>query len=76
MNKLQNIKITSPEVQIKWLCFDIFISTDSYVFNLSFSPKKEILVWGSYGYIVNGKFRTKKWINNHCVNVLGSIYND
>jgi hypothetical protein len=65
-----------PEKYIKWMCYDIFISTDRQVFNLSFKHKKEILSGGSYGYIVDGKFRTKKWISKNCANVLGSIFND
>ncbi len=69
-------KITNPKVQIKWMCYDAFITTDRQVVNLSFEPKKEMLVGGSYGYFVNGKFRTKKWINQNCVNVLGFIFND
>jgi hypothetical protein len=34
-----------------------------------------MLVGGSYGYIVSGKFRTKKWINKNSVNVLGFVEN-
>lgn len=60
-NKLT--KITVPGQQIKWMCFDIFITTDKQVVNQSFEPVKERLVSGSYGYTVNGVFRSKKWIN-------------
>jgi hypothetical protein len=70
------MEITNPETQIKWMCYNIFITTDSQVFNLDFTPKKEILNGGSYGYIVNGRFHSKKWIRNNCANVLGLIYND
>jgi hypothetical protein len=73
---MNNTKITNPETQIKWMCFDIFITTDSQVFNLDFIPKREILNGGSYGYIVDSRFRTKKWIRVNCVNVLGKIFND
>jgi hypothetical protein len=66
----------TPELDIKWMCFNIFISIDRKVFNLDFVPLKERLVNGSYGYTVESKFRTKKWINEHCVNVLGYIFND
>jgi hypothetical protein len=65
-----------PEKYIKWMCYNIFISVDNKVFNLSFQLLKEQLIGGSYCYYVNGKYRTKKWIRNNCVNVLGFIYND
>lgn len=55
--------------KIKWLCYDVYITTDNQVFNLDFKPRKEILNGGSYGYFVNRKFRSKKWINNHCTNI-------
>jgi hypothetical protein len=75
--KLTNDQIkTNPEKYIKWMCFDVFITIDKQVVNLSFQPKKEILSGGSYGYIVNGKFHSKKWINYNCTNVLGNIYNN
>ena len=73
MNKLKQNIITDPLTQIKWMCHDIFISTNNQVFNLDFKPKKEILNGGSYGYIVKGKFRSKKWIRQNCCNVLGMI---
>jgi hypothetical protein len=66
----------NPQTFIKWMCFDCFITSDKQVVNLSFILRKEMLVGGSYGYLCNGKFRTKKWINEHCVNVLGLICND
>lgn len=65
--------ITNPTNQIKWMCHDVFITIDNHVFNLSFDPIKERVVGGSYGYTVNGKFHTKKWVRNNCVNVLGMI---
>lgn len=65
--------ITSPETQIKWMCFDIFITTDKQVVNQSFELVKERLVSGSYGYTVSGVFRSKKWINKNSINVLGFI---
>ena len=67
---------SSPETLIKWMVFDSFITIDKQILNLSFEPRKEMLVGGSYGYFVKGKFRTKKWINSRCVNVLGYIFND
>lgn len=67
-------KITQyPEKYIKWMCYDIFISIDNQVFNLSLKPLKEQLIAGSYCYFCNGKYRTKKWIRENCINVLGFI---
>jgi hypothetical protein len=65
-----------PERDIKWMCFDVFFTTNKIVLDLDFKPLSERLNGGSYGYTVNGQFRTKKWINEHCVNVLGFIFND
>lgn len=64
-----------PEKYIKWMCFNIFISIDNQVFNLSFKPMKEQLIGGSYCYYVNGRYRTKAWIRKNCINILGFIYN-
>lgn len=72
-NKPKISPITNPETQIKWMCYDIFITTEKQVVNQSFGPVKERLVSGSYGYTVNGVFRSKKWINKNSVNVLGAI---
>lgn len=33
-------KITDPETEIKFICYDIFITIDNQVFNLDFKPKK------------------------------------
>ena len=65
--------ITSPETQIKWMCYNIFITTDKRVINQKFNLLKEQLIGGSYCYFVNGKYRTKKWINKNSINVLGLI---
>jgi hypothetical protein len=74
---LSNYQIkNSPEIHIKWMCYDIFISTDNQVFNLSFEPRKEQLIGGSYCYYCNGRYRTKKWIRENCANVHGLIFND
>lgn len=59
--------------QIKWMCHDVFITKDNQVVNLSFDPIRERMVGGSYGYTVNGKFKSKSWIRKNCVNVLGCI---
>jgi hypothetical protein len=58
------------------MCYNIFISIDNQVFNLSLKPLKEQLIGGSYCYFVDNKYRTKKWIRENCVNVLGFIFND
>ena len=59
--------------KVGWICYDIYITTDNQVFNLSFRKLKEQLKGGSYGYTVNGKFKTKKWIKEHCCNVKNII---
>ena len=69
INLIQN----ESEKYIKFMCFDIFISIDNQVFNLSLKPLKEQLIGGSYCYYVNGRYRTKTWIRKNCVNVLGFI---
>lgn len=66
-------KIINPKVEIKWQCYDTFITIDNHVFDLSFEPKIERMVGGSYGYTINGVFRSKKWIRENCINVLGHI---
>ena len=63
----------NPEKYIKWMCYNLLISIDNQVFNLSSQRMKEQLVGGSYCFYCNGKYRTKKWIRKHCTNVLGRI---
>lgn len=67
--------IKNPEKHFKWMCYNLLITTDNQVFNLSFNPMKEQLIGGSYCYFCNGKYRTKKWIKENCINVLGAIEN-
>ncbi|MFW5847435.1 MAG: hypothetical protein ACOCVF_00755 [bacterium] len=55
------------------MCYDILISIDNQVFNLSMKQLKEQLIGGSYCYFCHGKYRTKKWIRKNCVNVLGLV---
>ena len=55
------------------MCYDILISIDNQVFTLKGRKLKEQLIGGSYCYYCNGKYRTKKWIRENCVNVLGLI---
>jgi len=77
MNKIDTELIkTYPEIYIKFMCFNILISIDNQVFNLSLKKLKEQLIGGSYCYYCNGKYRTKKWIRENCINVLSFIYND
>jgi hypothetical protein len=67
---------TEPERYIGWMCYDIFISIDNQVVDLSFNPRKEQLIGGSYCFYVEGKYRTRKWIRENCIKVLGLIFND
>jgi len=76
MNRLltKNEILSDLEHTVKFMCYDIFITTDNQVFNLSITRKlKEQLIGGSYCYYCNGKYRTKKWIREHCINVLGLV---
>lgn len=75
MNTLLTEKqiIENPEKYFKWMCYNLLISIDSQVFNLSFRRMREQLIGGSYCYFCNGKYRTKKWIRENCINVLGRI---
>ena len=61
------------ETAIKFMCYNLLITTDNQVFNLSLKPMREKLVGGSYCYYCNGKYRTKKWIRENCTNVLGLV---
>lgn len=65
--------IENPELYFKWMCYNLLITIDNQVFNLSFKRMKEQLIGGSYCFYCNGKYRTKKWIRNNCTNVLGRI---
>ena len=58
------------------MCFNIFITIDNQVVNQKFNLLKEQLIGGSYCYYVDGRYRTKKWIRENCVEVLGLIFND
>lgn len=63
----------NSEKFIKFICFDIYITTDNQVFSLKAKKLKEQLIGGSYCYYCNGKYRTKKWIRENCINVLGLV---
>lgn len=63
----------NPEVYIKFMCYDIYITIDNQVFNLKMNKLKEQLIGGSYCFYCNKKYRTKKWIRENCSNVLGRI---
>lgn len=75
MNKLLTEKQIkeNPEKYFKFMCYNLIITTDNQVFNLQFKKLKEQLIGGSYCFYCNGKYRTKKWIRENCVNVLGKI---
>lgn len=68
-----NANITSPETEIKWICYNIFITIDKRVINQYFNLLKCQLIGGSYCYYVNGAYRTQEWINKNSVNVLGLV---
>ena len=75
--KLTEKQITAnPELYFKFMAFNLLITIDNQVFNLSFNKMPEKLVGGSYCYYCNGRYRTKKYIRENCVNVLGYIFND
>ena len=63
----------NPEKHIKFLCFDIYITIDNQVFSLKRKKLKEQLIGGSYCYFCNGKYRTKTWIRENYINVLGRV---
>jgi hypothetical protein len=65
----------NPKETIKFLCFDIYITTDNQVFSLKRRKLREQLIGGSYCYFCNGKYRTKTWIRKNCVHVLGVVTN-
>lgn len=64
-----------PEIDIKWMCFNIFITKDKKVLNQDFCEQKQHIINGVIHYKVNGFLRSKQWINQHSVNVLGCIEN-
>ena len=77
MNKINTNKIqANPEIFIKWMCYNLLISIDNQVFNLLLNPMNEKLIGGSYCYYCNGRYRTRKYIRENCVDVLGFFYND
>jgi len=63
----------NPEIFIKWMCYNIYITTDNQVFSLSKRKLNEQLVGGSYCFYCNGKYRPKKWIKENCICVLGLV---
>ncbi len=76
MNKLSTNQIKQhPEVYLEWMCYNIFITTDNQVVNQKFNLLTERLIGGSYCFRCNGKYRTRKWIEENRVNVLGRVCN-
>ena len=69
MNNLSSEKIITPK--IKFLCYDIYMTIDNQVFNLSFRKLKEQLRGGSYCFWCNGRYRTMKWIKEHATDICG-----
>jgi len=72
--KITEKQITeNPKLYFKYMCYNLLITIDNQVFNLSFQKMKEQLIGGSYCYYCNGRYRTKKWIRKNCINILGTI---
>jgi hypothetical protein len=69
----ENEIIENPEKYFKWMAYNLLITVDSQVFNLSFKKMNEQLIGGSYCFYCNGRYRTRKWINENCSYVLGRI---
>ena len=67
--------INNPEKYIKWMCYDILISIDNQVFNLSYRKLKMQLIGGSYCFYCNKRYRSTSWIRNNCINILGFVTN-
>jgi len=63
----------NPELYIKWMCYDLLITTDNQCFNLQYKKRKEQLIGGSYCFYCDKKYRTKSWIKKNCVEVLSKI---
>lgn len=68
-----NANIKDPLTEIKWICYNIYITIDKRVINQDFNLLREQLIGGSYCYRCDGKYRTKSWINRNCVEVLGHV---
>ena len=46
----------NPELYIKWMCYNLLITIDNQVFNLSFERMKEQLIGGSFCFFCNFNF--------------------
>jgi len=68
---MEDTSIKQKEIynKVKWMCYDVYITTDNQVFDLNFNKRKEILKGGSYCYRINGSYRTRKWIRENCVRI-------
>jgi hypothetical protein len=62
-------------IYINAMCYNIYITTDNQFINLSFDKMKEQLIGGSCCFYCNGKYRTRKWIDENSVDVLGIVTN-
>jgi len=54
---------------------DCYVFKDMTIIGKDFKPRKEQIIGGSYCFYCNGKYRTKKWIRENCVNIFGRIIN-
>lgn len=69
----KKVKFADLKTQIKWMCYDVFISVDKLIVYHDFSVCKSKLVNTTIYYFINGNWRNKQLINKNCVNVLGFV---
>lgn len=69
----KKIRFSDLSKQIKWLCYDVFISIDKLIVYHDFSVCRCKLENTTIYYYINGDWRTKNWINENCANVLGMV---
>ena len=73
INKLTEYQIEYLIKKIKYMCYNVYITTDNEVYSLHLNKLKERLKDGSYGYTVNGVFKSTTFIMKHCVNISKNI---
>jgi hypothetical protein len=59
--------MVTNEIHSKWRCGNLLITSDNKVYYRYNKSAKKQLKGGSYGYYVNRRFRTLKWIRKNCV---------
>lgn len=69
----KQVKFKDLKSQIKWICYDVFISIDKLVVYHDFSVCKSKLINTTIYYFINKDWRNKDWINKNSTNVLGLI---